>query len=202
MGVFYLNKTFWLFRNFFTSTIKMRPLTGEETKIMFKKLSNYIGENIKNLIERPDGAYCFRLHRDRVYYVSVDTMKMAASISHDCLSSLGVCFGKFTKTRKFMMKITALDYLSPYAKYKVWVKPSAEQSFLYGNHIQKAGVGRITEGTPKYSGVVVFSMGDVALGFGVAAKTPADIRKTEPMGICVFWQSDLGEYLRNEDLLT
>ena len=32
-----------------------------------------VGENIKLLIDRPDGVYCFRLHKDRVYYVrSVD----------------------------------------------------------------------------------------------------------------------------------
>ena len=29
---------------------KMRPLTDEETKIFFEKLSKYIGENIKLLI--------------------------------------------------------------------------------------------------------------------------------------------------------
>lgn len=28
-----------------------------------------IGENIQLLVDRPDGTYCFRLHRDRVYYV-------------------------------------------------------------------------------------------------------------------------------------
>jgi hypothetical protein len=28
-----------------------------------------IGRNIKQLIDRPDEPYCFRLHKDRVYYV-------------------------------------------------------------------------------------------------------------------------------------
>ncbi len=28
-----------------------------------------IGENIKLLIDRPDGTYCFRLHNERVYYM-------------------------------------------------------------------------------------------------------------------------------------
>lgn len=28
-----------------------------------------IGENIQLLVDRPDGTYCFRLHRDRVYYL-------------------------------------------------------------------------------------------------------------------------------------
>ena len=53
----------------------MRPLTEEETKTLFEKLSKYIGDNIKLLIDRSDGAYCFRLHRDRVYYVSEKIMK-------------------------------------------------------------------------------------------------------------------------------
>lgn len=53
----------------------MRPLTEEETKIFFEKLSKYIGDNIKLLIDREDGTYCFRLHRDRVYYVSEKIMK-------------------------------------------------------------------------------------------------------------------------------
>ena len=47
----------------------MRPLTEEETKELFEKLSKYIGENIKLLIDRPDGSYCFRLAKDRIFYV-------------------------------------------------------------------------------------------------------------------------------------
>ena len=56
----------------------MRPLTDEETKIFFEKLTKYIGENIKMLIDREDGKYCFRLHRDRVYYVSEKIMKQVS----------------------------------------------------------------------------------------------------------------------------
>ncbi len=35
--------------------------------------------------------------------------------------------------------------------------------FLYGNHVVKAHLGRITEDTPEHQGVVVFSMNDVPL---------------------------------------
>ena len=42
-----------------------------------------------------------------------------------------------------------INALSP-LQHKVWIKPNAEQSFLYGNHIMKAGLGRMTESTPKY----------------------------------------------------
>uniref|UniRef100_A0A3B3Q9H8 NIP7 nucleolar pre-rRNA processing protein n=1 Tax=Paramormyrops kingsleyae TaxID=1676925 RepID=A0A3B3Q9H8_9TELE len=94
----------------------MRPLTDDETKIMFEKLSKYIGENIKLLVDRPDGTYCFRLHKDRVFYISEKILKLATNISRDKLVSAGTCFGKFTKTQKFRLHITALDFLAPYAK--------------------------------------------------------------------------------------
>ena len=48
-------------------------------------------------------------------------------------------------------------------QYKVWLKPSAEQSYLYGNHVLKSGLGRITENTPQYQGVIMYSMGDIPL---------------------------------------
>uniref|UniRef100_A0A4W5L444 NIP7 nucleolar pre-rRNA processing protein n=1 Tax=Hucho hucho TaxID=62062 RepID=A0A4W5L444_9TELE len=98
-----------------------------------------------------------------VVVVSERILKLATNISRDKLVSVGTCFGKFTKTIKFRLHITALDFLAPYAKFKVWVKPGQEQSFLYGNHVLKSGLGRITENTNQYQGVVVYSMADVPL---------------------------------------
>jgi len=43
------------------------------------------------------------------------------------------------------------------------LKPSAEQQFLYGHHVLKSGLGRITENTPKYQGVIILSMNDMPL---------------------------------------
>merc|ERR1712168_1569881 len=159
----------------------MRPLTEDETKELFEKLSKYIGENIKLLIDRPDGNYCFRLAKERIFYVREDVMKLAASIDRKLLLSFGTCFGKMTKTGKFRLHVTALDFLAPYAKYKVWLKPNAEQQFLYGNHVMKAGLGRITEATPQFQGVVVYNMSDLPLGFGVAAKSTQECRHADPM---------------------
>ncbi|CAG2106557.1 unnamed protein product [Medioppia subpectinata] len=180
----------------------MRPLTDDETVVLFEKLTKYIGDNVRLLISRPDGMYCFRLHCDRVYYCSEDMIKLASNISRDNLISFGTCFGKFTKSKKFRLLMTALDFLAPYAKHKVWLKPNAEQQFLYGNHVLKSGLGRITEGTPQYQGVIVYSMNDLPLGFGVAAKSALDCRMADPMTIVMFHQADIGEYLRNEDNLT
>ncbi|XP_071110296.1 60S ribosome subunit biogenesis protein NIP7 homolog [Haliotis cracherodii] len=179
----------------------MRPLTDEETKTFFQKLSKYIGENIRLLLDRPDGAYCFRLHRDRVFYVREELMKKAGCVSRENLISMGTCFGKFTKSGSFRLHITALDYIAPYAKFKVWLKPSAEQQFLYGHHVMKSGLGRITENTSQYQGLVVYSMSDLPLGFGVAAKSTQDCRHCDPMTLVAFHQADVGEYIRNEEAL-
>ena len=46
---------------------------------------------------------------------------------------------------------------------QVWIKPNGEMPFLYGNHVVKAHLGRITEDTPEHQGVVVFSMKDAPL---------------------------------------
>ncbi|KAG1846881.1 hypothetical protein F4604DRAFT_1884113 [Suillus subluteus] len=159
----------------------MRPLTEDESKAVFTKLANYIGKNLIHLIDRKDEPYCFRLHKDRVYYVS---------------ESVGTCFGKFSKSGKFKLHVTALDHIAQYAKYKVWIKSNGEMPFLYGNHVVKAHLGRITEDTPEHQGVVVFSMSDVPLV--LTARSTVDTRKLDPTAIIVFHQADVGEYLRDE----
>jgi len=142
---------------------EMRPLTDQETKTLFTKLASYIGRNISALIDRPSDSHVFRLHKDRVYYVSTQLANLATSLTRTSLLSLGTCLGKFSKTGKFRLHVTALDYLAQHAIYKVWVKPNGEMPFLYGNHVLKAHVGRITQDTPEHQGVVVYSMSDVPL---------------------------------------
>jgi ribosome biogenesis protein Nip4 len=98
----------------------MRPLTEDETRTLFLKLSEYIGKNVEKLINRTDERYCFRLmNHDRCYYISESLMKAANSISRDNLLSVGTCIGKFTKSGKFRLHITALEYLSQYAKVRL-----------------------------------------------------------------------------------
>ena len=179
----------------------MRPLTDAETTTLFEKLAHYIGKNLVHLIDRPDDPHVFRLHRDRVYYVSEENMRLASSAARPNLMSLGTCFGKFSKTGKFRLHITALDYLVQYARFRVWIKPNGEMPFMYGNHVVKAHVGRITDDTPEHAGVVVLSMSGVGLGFGVTARSTSDTRSMDPTNIIVFHQADVGEYLRDEETL-
>ncbi|PWN26006.1 putative NIP7-required for efficient 60S ribosome subunit biogenesis [Jaminaea rosea] len=200
----------------------MRPLTDDETRLVFSKLAHYIGNNVVHLVdstgeassssrahENDDddasegkGQFVFRLHRDRVYYVDEMAMKLAGAVSREKLCSLGTCLGKFSKSgNKFRLHITALDYLSTYAKHKVWIKPNGELPFLYGGHVVKAHLGRITDDTPEHAGVVVLSMSGTPLGFGVTARSTVDTRKLDPTSIIVFHQADVGEYLRDEDTL-
>lgn len=69
------------------------------------------------------------------------------------------------------------------------MKPSAEMTFLYGNHITKGGkfylihwflgLARISDSVPQYGGVIVYNMNNVALGFGVTAKSTEEIRSLD-----------------------
>ncbi|KAF5298265.1 hypothetical protein FQR65_LT09776 [Abscondita terminalis] len=178
----------------------MKRLSEERTKVLFQKLSQYIGSNVKHLIERPDGLYCFREQKDRVYYVAEKVLKFGESIPPDQLVSVGTCFGKFTKTNKFRLHITALNYLAPYAQNKVWVKPSMEQQFLYGHNVTKAGLGRISEATEKFQGVLVYSMSDLPLGFGVAARTTLECKHADPLAVVCFHQADIDSVMWNRTL--
>ena len=45
----------------------MRPLTDEETKLVFEKLAKYIGKKITYMVANEETTYVFRLHRGRVY---------------------------------------------------------------------------------------------------------------------------------------
>jgi ribosome biogenesis protein Nip4 len=62
------------------STCAVRPLTEEETKVVFEKLHKFIGKNIKALVERGDQPYCLRLQKNRVFYVREDIMRRATNV--------------------------------------------------------------------------------------------------------------------------
>lgn len=151
----------------------MRPLTDTETKTLFEKLATYTGRSLTSLLtdtapttsstnKAPD-RYVFRIQHSRVYYVRESLANLATSVARDNLLSLGTCLGKFTKTGKFRLHITALDVIAPHARYKVWVKQNGEMPFLYGGHVVKAHVGRWSEDVPEHQGVVVLSMNDTPL---------------------------------------
>ncbi|CAI9776241.1 unnamed protein product [Fraxinus pennsylvanica] len=154
----------------------MRPLDEKETTVVFDKLYKFVGNNLQKIVmenpsyEGPDpnpGRYCFRLQKNRVYYVSESLVKRATNIKREKLVSMGTQIGKFTKSDKFHLTIQGLNLLAANARHKVWLKPTSEMSFLYGNSVLKGGVGRITENIQVNDGVVVYSMADVPLGFGV-----------------------------------
>lgn len=77
---------------------EMRPLTDDETKAVLGKVDKFIGTSVKLLVDRQDGVYCFRVQKDRVFYISERVLKVACNVPREQLLMMGVCFGKFTKT--------------------------------------------------------------------------------------------------------
>ncbi|CAA6657174.1 unnamed protein product [Spirodela intermedia] len=179
----------------------MRPLDEKETTAVFEKLFKFVGPNLKHIVERPalegppeeaggkPGRYCFRLHKNRVYYASESLVRRATNVARDRLVAVGTCIGKFTKGGSFRLTIHGLDLLAAHARRKVWVKQTAEKSLTSGDHVLKSDLSRISENVVAGEGVVVFSSGDSA----------QDCRKMDPKGIVILNQADLGEYLRSED---
>lgn len=179
----------------------MRQLTEEETKVVFEKLAGYIGRNISYLVDNKEHPHVFRLQKDRVYYIPENVAKLATCVARPNLMSVGICLGKFTKTGKFRLHVTSLPVLAQNAKYKIWIKANGEMPFLYGNHVLKAHVGKMSDDIPEHAGVIVFSMNDIPLGFGVSSKSTNEARNLQPTSIVAFRQADIGEYLRDEDTL-
>ena len=163
----------------------MRQLTEEETKTLFSKLANYTGRSLNNLIAPPseDGVQAdqmtFRLQKDRVFYLPLKLANLAVSIPRANLLSAGTMIGKFTKTGKFRLNLTALDVIAPHARYRVWIKQNGEMPFLYGGNVVKAHVGRWSEDAPEHSGVIVYSMDGMSPN---SLPTPVDQDKTN----CLF----------------
>ena len=52
----------------------------QETRVVFEKLHNFIGKNIKHLVDRPDESYVFRLHQNKVLYVKASIMRRATNV--------------------------------------------------------------------------------------------------------------------------
>jgi hypothetical protein len=81
------------------------------------------GANKGALLDIREGSLTYR-----VYYLPVAMLHLATSVARSNLISLGTCFGKFSKTGKFKLGITSLDWLAKYAKYKVCpTRPSGRQ---------------------------------------------------------------------------
>ena len=150
---------------------------------------------------KPEGLYYFQFHKNYVYYVSESLVKRATNISNNSWCTLALVPKKSPRPITFLLTIQCLDLLATHAKRKIWLKPTAEMYFIYGNHVLKGGLGRIIENTAQNEGVVIFSMSDVSLGFGVATNSMQDYRKMEPNMIVAYHRYDIGEYLCIEDEL-
>ncbi|KAL4804704.1 hypothetical protein BDV18DRAFT_142358 [Aspergillus unguis] len=184
----------------------MRALTEDETRTVFEKLAQYTGSSLKNLIAPLDNSpnadrYVFRISGNRLFYVRLSLANLATSITRDNLLSLGVCMGKFTKTGKFRLHITALPIIAEHARNKIWIKPNGVMPFLYGSNVAKAHVAKFPDDVTEHSGIIVCTQDDVPLGFGITARSTAEARRLEPTGVVCFRQADCGEYLRDEDTL-
>jgi len=183
----------------------MRTLTDTEMHAVLKKLAEYTGPSLKGMIALDSSPKAdrnvFRVSQQRVFCVRLSIANLATSITRNKLLSLGICLGRFTKSGRFRLHISALPLLAEHARYKMYIQPNGQMPFLYGANVLKAHVGRWSQDCPAQQGVVIYGMDDTPLGFGITARTALDAKRLEPTGIVCFRQADCGEYLRDEDTL-
>lgn len=172
----------------------MRTLKPEEEQKVMDRLQYYIGDNTKDLLS----IYELRLNNQRVFLANKEILKACSQLGRDQIIACGVTLGKITKSNNFRITITALHTLHKFALYRVWIKPSAEMNFLYGNNALKSHVHRISEAIPMNAGVFVLSQHQVPLGFGVMSVGPASYAKARGGDPIVLRQADNGEYIRSE----
>lgn len=149
----------------------------------------------------PQCALVYQLHGPILQVLEPVSENSAKVTNSRCTSLLLIILVNMPSTR-FILYNTSLPSSEV---YQVWIKPNGEMPFLYGNHVVKAHLGRITEDTPEHQGVVIYNMNDIPLvrafsccityaahfwkGFGVTARSTLDTRKLDPTAIVVFHQA-------------
>ncbi|KAM0687431.1 ribosome biosynthesis protein nip7 [Conglomerata obtusa] len=169
----------------------MRPLTNEEASAVTAKLAKFI-----NTPTIPPLQY----HNATVLSIQPHILKHTSSLSRKDLLTCGTKIGKFTKTGKFHLTITATA-LSQYALHRVWVKNTAEMNFLYGNDVLKAHVLKMSDECVVNSYCFVFNQSEQCIGFGVLSKGKEDVKMCDGKSVVVVRMADCGEYLREQDVM-
>ena len=68
------------------------------------------------LVPAPSSVFLIPL----LFSCSEQIMRKATNIARENLISVGTCIGKFTKTKRFRLHVTALDFMAPYAKVSLF----------------------------------------------------------------------------------
>ncbi|CRH01257.1 large ribosomal subunit assembling protein, putative [Plasmodium relictum] len=179
----------------------MRPLNDQETMLVFKKLAKFVGNNLLSMLSYNNEEYVFRLHKLNVYFIRADVVKQAESINKKSLISLGICIGKFTKANNFFIKITCISFLNEFCIHKIWLKESGEKNFLFGNNVLKSHLLKVSDNIKKGDGVIVLSMNDNPIGFGISIRNTQEIKILNVTDTILIHQGDVGEYLRSESTI-
>ncbi|KRH94216.1 Ribosome biogenesis protein NIP7 [Pseudoloma neurophilia] len=172
----------------------MRKLTNEEFKKIEDKLVKIIGNNIKDLF----GTYTAFLHLKNVFLLTENEFKKISNIPQKNIILVGKHLGKFTRSDRFFLKISALNILEQYASRKVWIKWSAEMNFLYGNNVSKSHVLKTSEDIGKNEVVFLYNPKDTLLGYGITTRDNRSFEKADHHSSYIIRQCDKGEFLREE----
>ena len=56
-----------------------RRIADDELRAVLERLMKFVGRNAELLLKNPQEPHCFRVHKDRIYYVSESLMRLATN---------------------------------------------------------------------------------------------------------------------------
>merc|ERR1712080_88961 len=171
----------------------MRELKEFEKESVLNKINSF-GDSSKLLKNKK----LMLNDKDKVFLMTNNLIKITNGFSREQVEHVGIYVGKFTRSKKFHLKISFLDSLATYAK-KVVVKDTAEMNELYGNNILNCHIQTIPELVANEH-VVVVNTHDIPLGFGITTKSTSALNLAPKTSVAIIRQSDNGEYLRDENV--
>lgn len=163
-------------------------------KKVYQKLTSIIGTNTQAILNK----YTLYLHEKNVFLLTESEFKLLSNIPQKHIILAGKHLGRFTKSNRFFVKISAMNILEQYASKKVWIKWSAEMNVLYGNNISKSHVLKTSEDIGKNEIVFLYNPKDTLLGYGVTTRDMRSFEKADSHSSYIIRQGDMGEFLRNE----
>jgi len=177
----------------------MRELKTEEARILLSKLVKFKGKKLVNFLKINFFSFLvFKIQKKRIFFSSLSLYSRIFNFSKKRIGSFGICVGRFSHSKKLKFLIPLLNMLLKYkGLFSAFLKTEGEKSFLFGKHVEKKNVSKLSKNVFKNDGIVLFNKNKIAIGFGEALKSIVFIPKLDLRRILFVNQGDTGLYVRS-----
>lgn len=177
----------------------MRELKIEEARFLLTRLVKYKGKKLINFLKVNFISFLvFKVQKNRIFFSSLFLYSRIFNFAKKRIGSFGICIGRFSHSRKLKFLIPFLNLLlKNKGVFSAVLNGEGEKSFLFGKHVEKKNVSKISKNIFKNDGIVLFSKNKIPIGFGETLKSIVFIAKFDSKMILFINQGDTGLYVRS-----